>query len=190
MLSALFEKYPYLKSTLAIIAGVVTLDQLTKYLAKLFLSELPGHQPYVKIIGNFFRLTYVENPGIAFGIRINNKVFFTVISLLAIIIVFIYLLQLRDHFVLRVAFAFILGGAFGNLYDRIAHGKVIDFLDFEFFNVHLPSFKFLIFEFNGYYMQRWPVFNIADIAVSVGMILIILNAIFDKEQPPVTSNEN
>ncbi|GAB4331628.1 MAG: hypothetical protein Kow0037_08390 [Calditrichia bacterium] len=190
MFSSLFQKFPYLKSTLAIIAGVVTLDQLTKYLAKVFLSDLPGNQPYIKILGDFFRLTYVENPGIAFGIRINNKVFFTLLSLLAIVVVFIYLLQLRDHFVLRIAFAFILGGAFGNLYDRMVHGKVIDFLDFEFFNIHLPSFKLLFFEFHGYYMQRWPVFNIADIAVSLGMILIILNAIFDREQPSVTYHES
>lgn len=157
---------------------VLLLDQVTKYLAKIYLE--PIHS--VSVFGNFFKLTFVENSGIAFGIRVNNKVFFTLLSILAVIIIFYYLFKLKDHFFLRLAFAIILGGAFGNLIDRFISGKVVDFFDFDFININLPSFKFLIFEFQGYAMDRWPVFNVADSAVSIGMIIIICNAFFDKKK--------
>jgi signal peptidase II len=90
--------------------------------------------------------------------------------------------MLKQHVVLRFAFALILGGAFGNLIDRFLYGRVVDFLDFEFFDISIPPFSFLFIDFGGYHMTRWPVFNIADIAVTVGMIMIILNAIFDRKQ--------
>jgi signal peptidase II len=135
----------------------------------------------VQILGDFFRFTYVENPGIAFGLRINNKVFFTVLSIIAVFIIFYYLFLMKENPLLRFSFALILGGAFGNLIDRFLFGRVVDFLDFNFFDVSIPKFSFLFFNFSGYQMSRWPVFNIADIAVTIGMLLIIYNAIFFKE---------
>ena len=172
------------KFLLIIVASVFALDQLTKYAARFFLE--PVQQ--VSVLGNFFRLTYVENPGIAFGIRINNKVLFTILTLAAVIAIFYYLFKIKGHWSLRLAFAVILGGAFGNLIDRFTYGVVVDFFDFDFFNLTLPSFHFLFFDFQGYPMDRWPVFNIADTAVSIGMILIILNAIFDRS-PKQTEND-
>ncbi len=178
MISKIFKNCTQFALLFGLISFVLILDQITKYLAKTYLK--PIHS--VAVLGDFFRLTYVENPGIAFGIRVNNKIFFTVLSIIAVVIIFYYLLKLKDYFVLRIAFAIILGGAFGNLIDRFLFGKVIDFLDFDFFNIHLPSFKLLIFEFKGYMMDRWPVFNIADMAVSTGMIIILLNALFDRKR--------
>jgi signal peptidase II len=166
----------HFKIIIAIVFVVLILDQITKYSAKIFLAPRQS----VSVLGNFFRLTFVENPGIAFGIRVNNKVFFTILSLMAVVVIFYYLFKLKDHLLLRVAFAIILGGAFGNLIDRFIYGKVIDFLDFDFFNVNLPSFKFLLFEFQGYTMERWPVFNLADSAVSIGMMLILLSTFLEK----------
>ncbi len=178
-----FQRKLHLKHALAVILSVIFLDQVTKYLARFFLE--PAHS--VSILGNFFRLTYVENPGIAFGVRINNKVMFTFLSIIAVIVIFYYLIKLKEHWLLRFSFAIILGGAFGNLIDRFIHGRVVDFFDFDFFNINLSSFKFLFFEFHGYSMNRWPVFNIADMAVSIGMILIILSILFDhKKQEPVS----
>lgn len=167
------------------------LDQVTKYLARIFLQPVYS----VPILGDFFRLTYVENPGIAFGFRIENKVFFTILSIIAVIVIFYYLFLLKQHAILRFAFALILGGAFGNLIDRFLYGRVVDFLDFEFFNIQISSFSFLFIDFGGFQMYRWPVFNVADIAVTVGMILIIINAIFDrkhiqKELPNESPQEN
>lgn len=172
------EKQLHLKHTLIIIFSVIFLDQATKYIARFLLA--PAHS--VSILGKFFRLTYVENPGIAFGVQINNKVLFTLLSIIAVMVIFYYLLKLKEHWLMRFSFAIILGGAFGNLIDRFIHGRVVDFFDFDFFNINLSSFKFLFFEFHGYSMDRWPVFNIADIAVSIGMILIILSILFDHKK--------
>ncbi|MFZ0389171.1 MAG: signal peptidase II [Calditrichia bacterium] len=176
--------YPYLKSIVSIVISVLALDQLTKILARVYLQ--PVHS--VSVLGDFFRLTYVENPGIAFGIRVNNKVFFTILSLIAVAVIFYYLLILREKHFLRFSFAIILGGAVGNLLDRFLYGRVVDFFDFDFFNIQMPSFKFLFFEFHGYYMDRWPVFNIADVAVSIGMILIIFYTIFDSVEEKQKEN--
>jgi signal peptidase II len=162
------------------------LDQVTKVLARIYLQPVYS----IPILGDFFRLTYVENPGIAFGLRINNKVFFTVLSIIAVIVIFYYLFLLKEHPLLRFSFALILGGAFGNLIDRFLFGRVVDFFDFEFFNIHIPEFSILFIQFNGYQMNRWPVFNIADIAVTIGMVLIIYNAIFDRQHQKIFQTDD
>ena len=184
----LIKRYPQIKPISIVILSVLILDQVTKYLVRIFLQ--PKHS--IAVLDNFFRLTYVENPGIAFGVRINNKVFFTILTIFAVILIFYYLFMLREQKILRFAFALILGGAFGNLIDRFIYGSVVDFFDFEFFNIHIPPFKFLFFQFGGYTMDRWPVFNIADSAVTIGMILIIINAIWGKstENKPDAIPEN
>jgi len=191
LLDRLFSRNPHFKSVFIIITLILILDQVTKYLARIFLQPVYS----VSILGDFFRLTYVENPGIAFGLRIDNKVLFTILSIVAVLVIFYYLFQLKNHSFLRFSFALILGGAFGNLIDRFLYGRVVDFLDFEFFDVHISPFSFLFFDFSGYHMDRWPVFNVADIAVTVGMILIVINAIIDrnhlqKEIPDESPQEN
>jgi signal peptidase II len=184
LFSKIFAENPYLKSIVSIISAVLILDQVTKYLARIFLQ--PVHS--VSIIGDFFRLTYVENPGIAFGLRINNKLFFSFLSMVAVLIIFYYLFTLKNHKNLRIAFAMILGGAFGNLIDRFLFGRVVDFLDFEFIDIRIPPFKMLFLNFSGYSMDRWPVFNIADIAVTLGMVVIIYNAFFDHKHVKIPSD--
>ncbi len=179
------SKHLSTRGVLFIIFLILVLDQCTKYLARIFLR--PGYS--ISILGDFFRLSYVENPGIAFGIRIDNKVLFTLLSLMAILVIFYYLFKMKDHFILRFAFAIILGGAFGNLIDRFIYGRVVDFFDFDFFNITIPSFKFLFFHFPGYSLHRWPVFNVADMAVSVGMIIVILSAILEGNHQPAEENE-
>lgn len=127
------------------------------------------------ILGDFLRLTYIENPGMAFGIDIGGKLFFSLFSILASVGILIYLYRSRDeHLALRVALALILGGAVGNLIDRVFYGvifqeaplfygKVVDFIDADFFNVN----------FFGYQLSRWPVFNVADASVTCGVILML-----------------
>jgi len=127
------------------------------------------------IFGDFFRLTYIENPGMAFGIDIGGKLFFSFFSILASIGIMIYLYRSRhEHIAFRLSLALILGGAVGNLIDRVFYGvlydegplfygKVVDFLDADFFNINVL----------GYHMSRWPVFNVADASVTCGVVLML-----------------
>lgn len=140
---------------------VIILDQFTKLLVK------ANFQLYesIKITGDFFRLTYIENPGMAFGIVLAGPWFFTFFSTIASLAITVILYKMRqERFVLRASLALVLGGAIGNLIDRFAYGRVIDFLDF------------------GIGAHRFPVFNIADTAVSIGMIALILLVLFEKDE--------
>ena len=73
-----------------------------------------------------------------------------------------------------------MGGAIGNLIDRLFSGRVVDFLDVEFFDISIPAFEFLFVNFPGYALTRWPVFNVADSAVTCGMIFIAWLILFQK----------
>lgn len=132
----------------------------------------------IRVIGNFFKITYIENPGMAFGFNPGSdfKLWISIFSLIASIGLVVYLYIVRNNTLsLRIALAMILGGAIGNLIDRtfygiiykyspVFYGKVVDFLDFDFFN-------FAIF---GRNYERWPIFNIADAAVTTGVLILLL----------------
>ncbi len=100
----------------------------------------------------------------AFGIKVGGQTFFTVFALLASAVIFIYILKARTEKIqLRIALALILGGAIGNLIDRFLYGKVIDFVEVEVANAH------------------WPIFNLADAAVTVGTALLLVFVVFDRQ---------
>lgn len=156
---------------------IIVLDQVSKYIVK---KSMYLHES-MEVLGDFFRLTYIENPGMAFGIQLESKFWFTLLSIAASIIVLVYLIRLpNERFLFRLSLSLIFGGAIGNLIDRILYGKVVDFFDVEFFNISIPAFKFFFISFPGYDLHRWPVFNVADAAVSCGMILIIWMILFQK----------
>ena len=127
------------------------------------------------LLGNFLRLTYIENPGMAFGIDIGGKLFFSLFSIVASIAIVAYLYHARrESLGFRISLAMILGGALGNLIDRVFYGvvfgdaplfygKVVDFLDMNFFDLNIF----------GIQLTRWPVFNIADAAVTIGVLLLL-----------------
>lgn len=129
-----------------------------------------------QILGDFFRLTYIENPGMAFGLEPGGKLFFSLFSLVASIAIVLYLYHVRkERLGFRLALAMVLGGAVGNLIDRMFYGvlfgdaplffgRVVDFLDFDFINISIGSF----------HMTRWAVFNVADACVTVGVVLLML----------------
>lgn len=138
----------------------VVLDQLTKILVK---SNFVLYDS-IKILGDFFRFTYIENPGMAFGIRFAGPWFFTLFSSIASIAILVFLYRIRhERFLSRFSLALVLGGAVGNLIDRFLYGRVVDFLDF------------------GLGAYRFPVFNVADICVSVGMVILIFLVLFEKD---------
>jgi signal peptidase II len=166
-----------------IISGLIILaDQAAKLAVKGFNFPILGLRadgvPYgasYPVLGDFVRLTYIENPGMAFGIDVGGKLFFSLFSILASAGIFWYLYRAKDEpFAFRLSLALILGGAVGNLVDRVFygvifgdaalfHGRVVDFIDVDFFNVSVF----------GYSLHRWPVFNIADASVTCGVLLML-----------------
>lgn len=164
--------------------SIVIVDQVTKLLVKGFSIpflglEVKGLQlgSSIKIFGDTLRLTYIENPGMAFGIDLGGKLFFSIFSILASIGILIYLFKARnEHVLFRLSLAMILGGAVGNLIDRVFYGflygegplfygRVVDFIDADFFNISIL----------GYHLNRWPVFNVADASVTCGVLLLLLS---------------
>jgi signal peptidase II len=140
-------------------AFVVVADQLTKWLVR---RSLELHE-YREVVSGLLSLSHVRNRGAAFGILSDadlpyQAAFFVVLSLAALGAIVMYARQLPEHARLpQTALALILGGAVGNLIDRVSHGFVIDF-------VHV------------YWKQySWPDFNVADSAISVGVGLLLLD---------------
>lgn len=178
----LIKKNPqvHFRKFLIIIALAAILDQLSKTAAVRFL--VPGES--VPVLGDFFKLTLIMNPGGVFGTRLGSQNFYTFISLLAIGITLWFLFKTKTRGkTLRIGLCLVLGGAVGNLIDRFRFGEVVDFLDFDFFNIALPPTKITFVNFPGFYLDRWPVFNLADSFVLIGMILIVVHLLFFKEIP-------
>ncbi|MCP4632601.1 MAG: signal peptidase II [candidate division Zixibacteria bacterium] len=149
---------------------VILIDQLTKWLVFFFMEENQS----VSIIGDFFTLTFIYNPKGAFGFGSGAGSLYIFLSIIAMLVIVYYFQRSRgiERF-LRFNLSLILGGALGNIIDRIFHGMVIDFMDFDFFDIYIEQFTILGYQFSGYQLYRWPVFNIADIAVSLGTAGVI-----------------
>ncbi len=133
---------------------VVVLDQLTKWQIEQHLSL------YERIeILPFFNLTLAHNPGAAFSMFADaggwQRWFFTFVAIITITVMLVWLLRLKGERILAAGLALIVGGAVGNLVDRVLHGHVVDFLDFHWAAWHFPAF------------------NIADAAITLGAICLI-----------------
>lgn len=169
--------------------AAVFLDIITKLLVRgiqlPFLGiEVSGmfYGSSIPLIGDFFRLTYIENPGMAFGIRILNKEYLALFTIVATVSLIIYLYKIRNKSLwLKLPFALILAGAIGNLINRVffgvffgyaplLHGNVVDFIDVDFFDIQML----------GYSMNRWPIFNFADVFVTLGVVLLLASGRFTK----------
>ncbi|MBL8007724.1 MAG: signal peptidase II [Ignavibacteria bacterium] len=180
---------------------IVLSDQLTKLYVKGIKIPMLGidfqgmpYQSSKNVFGNFFKITFIENPGMAFGMQIGGKLFLSLFTIFATILLFLFLYKNRNEsLLLRMSLALILGGAIGNLIDRvfygriydyapIFYGRVVDFLHFDFPN-------FTIFGKNIY---SWPIFNIADISVTAGFLFILIGykKIFNNEEQPDETEED
>jgi len=143
---------------------IIAVDLYTKYYAN---THLNFAQPYE--ITSFFNLTLLYNHGSAFSFLSNDQtswqlIMFACISLIAAIVLIAMIIRQPTTAKLNlISFSMILGGALGNFYDRAFRGFVIDFLDFHVGNYH------------------WPAFNIADSAITCGVILLILASFFTKK---------
>ncbi|MCA1644979.1 MAG: signal peptidase II [Chloroflexi bacterium] len=153
---------------LGLAALVVVLDQLTKRLAEDRLEKTGVRSVPLPVAGDYLRFTYVENRGAAFGLLQDQTAFFVFVGVLVVgVIAASYRYLPRSGFRLHLALGLQLGGALGNLIDRIRQGYVVDFVDF------------------GYRTNWWPVFNVADSAIVVGVALLALNAL----SPAATTGE-
>ncbi len=121
-------------------------------------------------VNDYLNLNLVFNTGIGFGLfSLNSGIYYNLLSILIfLIILFLVFLMLKSKNKEKVIFSFIIGGAIGNLYDRIVFKAVPDFIDFHFRELH------------------WFTFNIADIFISIGIIFMILNEFINKDK----KNEN
>lgn len=136
--------------------AVLALDQLTKYLVHLGLA--PNRS--LPLIKNVLHLTYVQNRGAAFGLFQGKQFFFVIAGVVVIALIYYFHSKFRSDDLLQIPLGMMLGGSAGNLLDRLARHYVVDFIDFRF----------------------WPVFNIADTCLNVGVGWLILVIIFKKER--------
>lgn len=138
-----------------------------------------------EVIGNFFKITFIENPGMAFGIEFGGKLTLTVFTIFATALIVYFIFKNRNEGIyLRLSLAFILGGAVGNLIDRLFYGVIYGYAPL-FYGKVVDFFHFNIPEFNlfGKSFYSWPIFNVADISVTAGFLMILLgyNKIFKRK---------
>ena len=143
----------------------VVLDQITKLLMT---GLLELHQA-MEIVPNFFNFTYVRNTGAAFGLLSKapesfRVPFFIIIPLVALTVIILIFKKTKETELLMItSLSLILGGAIGNFIDRVRFGYGVDFVDLHWFNKY-----------------HWPAFNIADMAIVIGVALLIFYTLVDK----------
>jgi len=123
---------------------VIILDQVSKYIIRANL----GINDSIKILGNLIRITYVKNTGISFGLFKGHNILFLLLSILVFILLLFIFIRDKKY---AIQLSLIMGGIVGNVIDRIILGYVVDFID----------------------IAVWPVFNIADTAISVGIVWLL-----------------
>ena len=144
-----------------IIIGALVLigDILTKLWASGTLADIG----MIPIIRGVFNLTYVENSGVAFGMMRDKRIIFVTLSVVILVILGIYFYRAKNKNIwLRLGTVLIFSGSIGNMIERVSKGYVVDFLDFCLIN--------------------FPVFNIADIAVCIGAVALVVHFLFYAEE--------
>ncbi len=175
---------------------VIIADQVTKALAKAYLKPLlwesSADNRFVTVIDNFFKLKYVENPGSAWGLFQNTSPsfrlpFLITVTVLAIglIVWFFYKIEPHKRF-LPLAVSLVLGGAVGNLIDRIFAGRVVDFIDW--YLVFEKPMDLLLFDITAG-EKHWPTFNIADVGITVGIVFLFIDMIIEGRQKAAQQQE-
>ena len=140
-----------------IIFFIIALDQITK----IVVNSNIKYSYEIEVVKDFFYLTNIRNKGVAVGMLQNGRILFIPLTIF-IMVFLIYLLIVGDKGYKKVVYSLILGGAIGNFIDRIFRGYVIDFLDFYIFSYNFPTF------------------NVADIFITVGTILLLFFVLLDE----------
>ena len=131
---------------------VLIFDQISKNLVDLFISLNDS----ITVIKKFFYLTYIYNEGAAWSILNGKRIFLILIGIVSLYLIYTFIKDFKENKRNIVAFSLIIGGILGNLFDRIFLGIVRDFLDFKIFGLN------------------YPIFNIADCAICIGVILLLI----------------
>ncbi|HNX00078.1 MAG TPA: signal peptidase II [Candidatus Cloacimonadota bacterium] len=142
--------------------AVMVLDQVSKAIIRHFMTQ--GQS--LRILDQIFMLTYTQNTGAAFSLSLGNpsfnRVFFIIITFIAVGLILFLLHNSKDKWQ-NIGLSLVIGGALGNVIDRIFLGSVTDFLDCDF-----PDFI----------MPRWPIFNIADSSIVIAMFILAIYILF------------
>ena len=152
--------------------AIILVDQVTKYLASQHLAYGEGIE-----ITSFFFFTLAHNTGAAFSLLANaggwQRWFFVALGVIVAVSLVIWMYRLKPHEKLTGwSLALVLGGALGNVIDRVVFGYVIDFID-----VYLGSY-------------RWPAFNVADSAICVGAVILVVQSLFSNEEQKDSSSSS
>jgi signal peptidase II len=149
-----------------ILAGlfVIVLDQLTKsWVVQYFV--VPNSRDPIPLLGPFLELAYVQNSGVAFSLLTSDSIKFLFIALAIAVIGYLYWRNRENgSLLLKFSFGLVVGGALGNLIDRLRYGQVVDFLDFHAAGWH------------------WPAFNVADSAIVVGVGLMLIDSLIGEKR--------
>ena len=132
---------------------IFIIDQISKAIISTYLKLNES----INIIEDFFYIKYINNTGASWGILENNRILLIILSIIAILILLRYMFSFKNTRLNICGFGFLLGGILGNLSDRVLYGYVKDFFDFIIFN------------------YDFPVFNIADIFIVLGVIILIIS---------------
>lgn len=151
-----FKRYGNL--ILSVSLFVILLDQITKRLVQTKMNIFQS----ISVIHNVLNFTYIVNSGAAFGILRGKQGFFLFTTILAVLLIFSFIKDLKEQNVLgAISLALILGGALGNFLDRIFFGYVVDFIEVKI---------------------NWPIFNVADSSIFAGIILMFLEGFVNKQK--------
>lgn len=142
---------------LLVAALTLLLDQATKALVVGFLSPAQTWN-FSPLLARWVSITYVTNTGAAFGLFPDQGLFFIVVAIVVVAVILLYTRRIpADQWLIRLALGLQLGGALGNLLDRLRYGYVVDFVDLNFWP-----------------LKEWPVFNVADASIVLGVVLLAL----------------
>ncbi len=147
---------------------VIVADQVSKHIVQRSMAL----QDSTPILGDFFRLTYIHNAGAAFGLKIGPPIIHTLVSVVALFaLAWLFRSIPSEDRLMRPALYMILGGAVGNIIDRVRLGVVVDFFDV------------------GIGTLRWPIFNVADSFVTIGVLLIAVSYLLQGHRTEVASSD-
>lgn len=155
------------KKIFAISSIVLIIDQIIK---SLFETIFNLNQQY-QVINNFFYITSCHNDGAAWGLFSGNKIIIIIFTIIALLVIYRYMYLFKKNMRNNLAFGLLIGGIIGNFLDRILFGYVRDFFDFYIFN------------------YDYPVFNIADICIVVGIILLIIAILKGEDRNAISSKK-